>query len=135
VVNRKGDLGSDRSENKNKPGSNDFPRFPDDYDNSDYDDSDYDDSDYDNSDDDNERIYRRQLLRGPSYPVSQMTPLSMSPVWDEINARLNIRLTGPDSLEGFCEGAHFARSRLTKTSSASLMTQLKQTLLSSVSSR
>ena len=83
--------------------------------------TDFDDSDSDDdSDDDNERIRRRQLLRGPSYPVSQMTPLSISPVWDEINAQLNIRLTGPDSLEGFCEGAHFARSRLTKTSSALL---------------
>ena len=64
------------------------------------------------------------------YQVSELTPLSISPAWDEINAQLNIRMTGPDSLQGLCDEAHFARSRLTKTSSALLndSTQAKAAL-------
>ncbi len=85
--------------------------------------SDSEDSDYDDSDDDGEIIRPRQVLRGPisaSYPTSQLTPLTTSPAWHEINAQLNIHLTGPDSLQGLCDEAHFARSCLTKTSSALL---------------
>src|ERR1700722_18072988 len=32
------------------------------------------------------------------YSVSELTPLSTSPAWDDINASLNIRLTGANSL-------------------------------------
>ena len=72
-----------------------------------------------------ERIRRGQALKakGPksaSYRVSDLTPLSTSPAWDEINAQLNIRLTGADSLQGLCDEAHFVRSHLTKTLSALL---------------
>ncbi|KAF8813059.1 hypothetical protein BYT27DRAFT_7251286 [Phlegmacium glaucopus] len=52
------------------------------------------------------------------YQVSELTPLSTFPQWDEINASLNIRLIGPKSLKGLCDEAHFARSHLTMTSSA-----------------
>ena len=55
-----------------------------------------------------------------SYLVSQLAPLSTSPAWDEISAQLNIPLTGPGSLQGLCDEAHFARSRLTKTSATLL---------------
>ncbi|KAF8800860.1 hypothetical protein BYT27DRAFT_6821233 [Phlegmacium glaucopus] len=52
------------------------------------------------------------------YRVLELAPLSTFPAWDEINASLNIRLTGPNSLKGLCNEAHFARSHLTTTSSA-----------------
>jgi len=81
------------------------------------------------------RIRRGQALKakGPelaSYRVSDLTPLSTSPAWVEINARLNIRLTGPDSLQSLCDEAHFARWCLTKTSLALLndLTQAKAAL-------
>jgi hypothetical protein len=55
-----------------------------------------------------------------SYRVSELIPLSTSPAWDEISASLNIRLTGSDSLTGFCDEARFSRSHLKKTMSALL---------------
>jgi len=84
----------------------------------------------DDSEDFAKRMRRPQGLkaRGPktaSYQVSQLTPLSTSPAWDEINAQLDIRLTGPESLRGLCHEAHFVRSRLMKTSSA-LLTDFTQ---------
>ena len=79
-------------------------------DDSDYDSDavyDFEDSEYDSEDSENgsEDIYM----------VSKLIPLSTSPAWDEINASLDIRLTGSDSLKGFCDEAHFARSRLKRT--------------------
>ncbi|KAF9563551.1 hypothetical protein CPC08DRAFT_318258 [Agrocybe pediades] len=56
---------------------------------------------------------------GP-YHVSKMAPLSTSSTWDEINARLNIKLMGPDSLQGLCDEASFARSNLPATMSTFL---------------
>ena len=50
-----------------------------------------------------------------TYMVSKLIPLSASPVWDDMNVSLNIRLTGSDSLTGLCDEAHFARSHLKKT--------------------
>ena len=55
-----------------------------------------------------------------SYKISELTPLSTSPAWDEINASLNIRVTGSDSLMGLCNEALFARSHLKGTMSALL---------------
>ena len=85
--------------------------------------------------DDNEQIRWSQALKskGPvsaSYSVHQLTPLSTSSAWDEINAQLNIRLKGPDFLQSLCDEAHFVRSCLTKTSSALLndLTQAKAAL-------
>ena len=85
--------------------------------------------------DDNEQIRWEQALKskGPvsaSYSVYQLTPLSTSSAWDEINTQLNIRLKGPDFLQSLCDEAHFVRSCLTKTSSALLndLTQAKAAL-------
>jgi hypothetical protein len=49
---------------------------------------------------------------------------------DKVIALLNIRLTGPNSLKGFCDEAHFARLHLTVTSSALVdgLTQAKAAL-------
>ncbi|KAF4620557.1 hypothetical protein D9613_000082 [Agrocybe pediades] len=52
-----------------------------------------------------------------SYHILQIAPLSISSKWDEINAQLNIKLLGPDSLQGFCDEASFARSNLPTTMS------------------
>jgi hypothetical protein len=92
------------------------------------------------SDDDSEGVDdydsedSEQVLRASRslnyYGVSTMTPLSTSPAWDEVNASLNIRLTGSDSLKGLCDDAHFARSHLKKTMTALLTgsTQAKAAL-------
>ena len=58
--------------------------------------------------------------RSVTYMVSKLIPLSTSPAWDEIDVSLNIHLTGSDSLTGFCDEAHFARSHLKKMMSALL---------------
>jgi hypothetical protein len=71
------------------------------------------DSSYDSED--SEQVPWSEKPRAPrslSYKVSELIPLSTSPAWDEINALLNIRLTGPDSFKGLCDEAHFARSHL-----------------------
>ncbi|KAF8813066.1 hypothetical protein BYT27DRAFT_6392084 [Phlegmacium glaucopus] len=52
------------------------------------------------------------------YRVSELMPLSTFSAWDEINASLDVRLTGPNSLKGLYDEADFARSHLKKTSSA-----------------
>ena len=59
-----------------------------------------------------------------------MPPLSTSPAWDEINASLNIRLIGSESLRGLCDEAHFVRPHLKKTMSILLegSTQAKAAL-------
>ena len=70
--------------------------------------------------------------RSLNYRVSKLIPLSTSPAWDEVKILLtrNIRLTGSDSLTGFCDEAHFARSHLKKTMTALLKgsTQAKAAL-------
>ena len=84
-----------------------------------------------NTSEDNDDSKRIRREGSASYQVSQLTPLSTSPAWDEINAQLNIPLTGPESLKSLCDEAHFTRSRLTKTSSTLLndFTQAKAALL------
>ncbi|KAF9554680.1 hypothetical protein CPC08DRAFT_164924 [Agrocybe pediades] len=53
---------------------------------------------------------------GP-YHVTEIAPLSTSSTWDEVNARLIIKLLGPSSLQGLCDEASFARSNLPATMS------------------
>ena len=90
-----------------------------------------DDSEY-VSEDSKQVLWREKpkASRSPTYMVSKLIPLSTSPVWDEINASLNIRLTGSDSLTGFCDEAHFTRSHHKKTLSVLLegSTQTKAAL-------
>jgi hypothetical protein len=82
-------------------------------------DSSEDDSESD-SDDESPRASRSLTYRASKYRVYKLIPLTTSPAWDEIDALLNIRLEGPDSLLGLCEEARFARSHLIKTMSALL---------------
>jgi hypothetical protein len=75
----------------------------------------------DSSDSDGSELNPGEEVRGPGstiYHVIELTPLSIFPAWDEVNASLNIRLEGPNSLKGLCDEAHFARMHLTMTSSA-----------------
>ena len=104
----------------------------DDDDNDDGDDADTDD---DYADNENEHVLgmvKARATRSVSYRVSnsKLTPLSTSPAWDEINASLNIRLTGSDSLTGVCDEARFVRLHLKKTMSVLLegSTQAKAAL-------
>ena len=91
-------------------------------------DSSEDDSDDFESDSDNsEQVRWRESPRASrsdspvsKYSVYKLTPLTTSPAWDEIDALLNIRLKGPDSLLGLCDEASFARSHLKKTMSVLL---------------
>ena len=90
-----------------------------------------DDPEYDSQD--SEQVRSREKYgasRLLTYRVSELIPLSTSPAWDEINASPSIRLTGSDSLTGFCNEARFARSHLKKTMSALLKgaTQAKAAL-------
>ena len=78
-----------------------------------------DDSEYDSEDSQQVR-WKEKPRASLTYRASKLIPLSTSPEWDEINASLNIHLTGPDSLMGLCDEAHFARSHLKKTMSALL---------------
>ena len=72
-----------------------------------------DDSEYDVEDSKQVRWKESpRSSRSFTYRVSELIPLSISPVWDEIKASLNICLTGSDSLTSLCDEAHFARSHL-----------------------
>lgn len=80
-----------------------------------------DELEYDSED--SEQVFWREKPRASrslTYMVSELVPLTTSLAWDEINASLNIRLKGSDSLTGLCDEAHFARSHLKKTMSALL---------------
>ena len=90
-------------------------------DDSEYDSDDSEDSDYD-SEDSEEVRWREEprVSRSLTYRASKLIPLSTSSAWDELNASRTIHLTGSDSLKGFCDEAHFARSHLKKTLSALL---------------
>lgn len=80
------------------------------------------------SEDDDEQIHSRTST-GPelaSYHVSEMAPLTTAPAWDKINTRLNIRLTGPASLQGLCDEAYFTHTNLPATS-ALLLSESIQT--------
>ncbi|KAF4615697.1 hypothetical protein D9613_012527 [Agrocybe pediades] len=88
--------------------------------------SDDSDDDEDSSDEsiEGDRItYRGDTAAGAKmgqfgpYHVSQIGPLSTSLMWDDINSRLNIKLLGPDSLQGLCDEAAFARANLPATMS------------------
>ena len=85
--------------------------------------SDTSEDDSESDSEDSEHVRWRENPRESrllTYRVSNLMPLITSPAWDEINASLNIRLTGPDSLLSLCDEARFARSHLKMTMSALL---------------
>ena len=92
--------------------------------------SDASNSEYESEDSEQVQWENPRASRSLTYRVSKLTPLFTSPAWDEINASLNIHLTGSDSLTGLCDEAHFARSHLRRTLSTLLKgsTQAKAAL-------
>ena len=85
--------------------------------------SDTSEDDSESDSEDSEQVLWRESPKASrllTYRASKLIPLITSPAWDEINASLNIHLTGPDSLLGLCDEARFARSHLKNTMSALL---------------